>query len=69
MKKCVLEGLHTLAIAMVCMVALLGLGWPAVMMAWASSSDQTYAPSHTDRPMVERSALLAAADASMQNAH
>jgi len=61
--------MRSFGIGIVCAVALMGIGWCAVMLTWsASTSVLISAPSRTDRLMVERSAILVAADANMQKA-
>jgi hypothetical protein len=67
MKECPQrDALHSSGIAALLVVFLLVVGWPAVMMACAASSNaQRSAPNRIDQLMVERSVLCAAANVSL----
>ena len=67
MNECILtERLHSFAIGIVLAFVLMGVGWGAVMLTWATSSSiLTIDPNRTDLLMAERSAILVSANASL----
>lgn len=56
------ESLHSFGIGIVCTVVLMGIGAGMILITWSASGGiLNSAPNRTDRLMMERSALLAAA--------